>query len=716
MKTLVPLLLLVFSLSASAQVSEVPVATPQYGPAEGDQSRPQAASNGKDFLVAWSDSRVGSSVFATRIKGDGTVLDPMGIPVASPSFGISGSTVVAVLWCGDAYVIVLRGQDFGAGWYTAVVRVDVNGKVVDGPRLVVPEYSTAAATNGSRIMIVSEQNFVVLDDRANLIEERSLGITGAYAWTVTSNGSSFLAVAASYELVNYVRALVVDADGRILHAGTVNASTNNPLAVATSKGYDVLFDDIAKGVVTRFSMSDAGAGDLPSELLAGVNAQAVISSGNGYLVAVRGFSEKEIRIIRGSGSTVLDQSPFVTASGKDGASSPAFAANGADVLFVWNAGTYPGVDVRAVILDNTGHATSPEIDVAQSANLQEAPAIATGGRNDLVAWHETSGIYAARVTAEGIPLDGRGIFLGAGFSPEVVFDGDAYTVAWRDEDEGVQFRRLDASTGTLLGPTISITACALDVQLARDDIGVVAFIIDCRNRLVAQRIGAGGTIEPMVALTSEGVDAADVNAVYNGREWLVAWDALTLTGFIGPVPIFSTKIQAERLLESLTPVDATPVEIATSERDRIYPLVATNGGDFIVAWSYTFQSPFGQTGVYTRSVSAAGELGDPTLLVSGHDLETRSVAWDGGRYAVAYAANRGEYFATYNLMLSHVGVGDQLVISAASPDQHDVALAARPGRPLRAAYSRIAIGPVYGGVPRVFIRDLVYARRRIATH
>lgn len=91
-----------------------------------------------------------------------------------------------------------------------------------------------------------------------------------------------------------------------------------------------------------------------------------------------------------------------------------------------------------------------------------------------------------------------------------------------------------------------------------------------------------------------------------------------------------------------------------------------------------------------------------------------AAVWDGSHYAVAYAQQRED--STFRLMLTHAGVGDQLAISAAAPDQREVALAVTPGRPLRAAYSRVATEPQYGYVPRLFTRDLVYTRRRIAPH
>ncbi|HEX3109392.1 MAG TPA: hypothetical protein VHU41_09895, partial [Thermoanaerobaculia bacterium] len=139
-----------------------------------------------------------------------------------------------------------------------------------------------------------------------------------------------------------------------------------------------------------------------------------------------------------------------------------------------------------------------------------------------------------------------------------------------------------------------------------------------------------------------------------------------------------------------------------------------DGDDFFVAWSNNDLNV--TQGVYSRTIPASGPPSEPILVIAGNDTHVESAAWDGSHYAVAYQARREDGFYAYRLMLTHAGLGDQLVISGAAPDQREVALAATPGRPLRAAYTRIATDPQYGYVSRLFTRDLVYARRRTASH
>lgn len=64
------------------RLREVAVSQPQLGEAERAQTEAAIASDGDSFLAAWSDERISEgrpAVFATRIDGNGKVLDPTGI-------------------------------------------------------------------------------------------------------------------------------------------------------------------------------------------------------------------------------------------------------------------------------------------------------------------------------------------------------------------------------------------------------------------------------------------------------------------------------------------------------------------------------------------------------------------------------------------------------------------------------------------------------------
>jgi hypothetical protein len=248
------------------------------------------------------------------------------------------------------------------------------------------------------------------------------------------------------------------------------------------------------------------------------------------------------------------------------------------------------------------------------------------------------------------------------------------------------------------------SASASSYFLGRDAAGLVLFYTDVFN-VKAQRVGISGAIGPAVTVATAS-DLQAVSAAWNGNEWLVVWNDLTWQSPTIGLPFATVKVKAVRLLESLTPVEATPMEIGDS-LPGARPLASTNGDDFLVAWSTS-------TDAHARTVSKTGTLGDTTLLANG-SAQVKSVVWDGEHYAVAYAIAGGS-FARQTLMLTHAGVGDQLVISGAAPYQYEVSIAATPGRPLRAVYTRIAAEPQYGYVWRVFSRDLVYARRRIVPH
>jgi hypothetical protein len=714
MKTLASLLLFL-TISASAQVREVPVSTAQLGPADMAQEYPQVGSNSSDFLAAWTDNR-GSWMYAARIRGDGTVLDPTGIPLPS-TLGAITLRVIAVVWCGNAWVIVISGQDaYTQRSFTAVSRIDADGKVIEPPRTVVWEQAWAAASNGSRIIVVTgSANITVLDDRANFLDAWPTGVPGAYEWTAVSNGSTFMAVASNYDgRKNWVSAITMDSTGHVKTNTVVALTAQKTIAVPAGDGYSVLYTDVPSGDLMRFSITNGVAGGV-SDLAPHLDALAGAPTDTGYVVAAETVGDRELNLVHGTDAATIDGQRYITSNGGAIAAWPVLASNGRDVLFVWMKNLETTTDLRGVIVDSNGEAKSEAFDVTQSAAQQQYPAIATGGPNDLVAWQERGGIYAARVTQEGLPLDGRGIEISQSLgAPQVIYDGTSYVVAWKPvDDSSIHFHWIDPATGESVGSTVTLNGCVTAFFLGRDSIGLVAFITDCNGRLYGQRIGTAGPIGPQVNISPAGVGAGVLSAACNGKEWLVTWEKPTLLPWFGFLPRYASTTYAQRLLLSLSTLDVQPIEIAASSVEEIGGMVATDGQDFAVVWSYFFNAPpNGQLGIYARSVSASGVAGEPQLFVAGTDLQSRSLVWDGNRYTVAYASPRESNYPGWDLLLTHIGASDRVAISSASPNQSDVSLAVAPGRPVRAAYDRIALEPAYGGAWRVFIRDLVQTRRR----
>jgi hypothetical protein len=100
-----------------------------------DQARPAAASDGQDFFVVWEDARnVYDDIFGARIDNDGTVLDTLGIAVASASLAQENADVV---FDGDRYAVVWQDKRAGGNYNIHLARVTPDGAVLDPSSVLV---------------------------------------------------------------------------------------------------------------------------------------------------------------------------------------------------------------------------------------------------------------------------------------------------------------------------------------------------------------------------------------------------------------------------------------------------------------------------------------------------------------------------------------------------------------------------------------------------
>lgn len=87
--------------------------------------------NGKEFLVVWTDSHGGVAapdIWGARVKEDGTRLDPGGFPIgAAPGM----QRTPAVTWTGRRFLVVWGDMRGGSGWDVYGARVRSDGRVDD---------------------------------------------------------------------------------------------------------------------------------------------------------------------------------------------------------------------------------------------------------------------------------------------------------------------------------------------------------------------------------------------------------------------------------------------------------------------------------------------------------------------------------------------------------------------------------------------------------
>src|SRR4029077_15522368 len=131
-------------LTVAAAVAEVsgerPISEPAYGPPPGQRYGAAAASDGRDFLVAWVDTQRNRGntghQYATRMNAAGEVLDPLGIrlPTISPR-----NYRVDVVFLGDAYLVYWNETSPPSPYATALMgaRISRDGILLDSaPRML----------------------------------------------------------------------------------------------------------------------------------------------------------------------------------------------------------------------------------------------------------------------------------------------------------------------------------------------------------------------------------------------------------------------------------------------------------------------------------------------------------------------------------------------------------------------------------------------------
>src|SRR5262249_2832550 len=147
--------------------------------------------------------------------------------------------------------------------------------------------------------------------------------------------------------------------------------------------------------------------------------------------------------------------------------SPAVASNGRDYLVAWSqwSGTRDlFMDLYAARVSGAGVLLdSPAFLISSRPSLEGAPSIASDGTNYLVAWaglYAPSFVSAKRVTSAGVVLDPNGITLTASTnqptSPAVAFNGRNYLVVWSEYEPSLG--------ADIFGTRVAIDGTVLDAS------------------------------------------------------------------------------------------------------------------------------------------------------------------------------------------------------------------------------------------------------------
>jgi hypothetical protein len=161
------------------------------------------------------------------------------------------------------------------------------------------------------------------------------------------------------------------------------------------------------------------------------------------------------------------------------------------------------------------------------------------------------------------------------------------------------------------------------------------------ERLFASRLSTSGQIldaEPLL-LVDRSYYSTRAAVASNGSDFLVAWS--------------DTDIKAKRVTGSGRIVDEIPIDV-TGPYDsggHGYPEIASNGSDYLVAWRFAFSYELSHPGptLVAARVSARGKVLDETPLIL---LRAPGVAYTENIHSVAVSSNGSSYFVTSHLRSS----------------------------------------------------------------
>ncbi|UCF81247.1 MAG: hypothetical protein JSV08_02195, partial [Acidobacteriota bacterium] len=335
------------------------------GPASGNQSSPSVASNGTDYFVAWRDNRsgTGGDIYGARVASDGTMLDPMGIPIYTAAGNPRNPSAAS------------NGTDYFVAWD--------NGNNI---------YGTRVAPDGT----VLDPSGIAISTAANDQQYPSVASNGTdyfVAWHDDRSGTDW-----------DIYGTRVASDGTVLDPTGIAVSTaandqEYPSVASNGTDYFVVWEDRRNGggpdiYGARVRASDGllldgppDTGGIPVSTASGGQYEpSAASNGTDDYVAWEdgrnwGTTWSDIygARLRASDGLLLDGPPetggIAVSTAADWQVYPSVASNGTDYFVVWEdegPNDIYGARVASdgTVLDPTG------IAVSTAANDQEYPSVA----------------------------------------------------------------------------------------------------------------------------------------------------------------------------------------------------------------------------------------------------------------------------------------------------------------------------------------------------
>lgn len=664
------LLLAILSLGA-----EVPLGTPALRPAIGNQTLLGVASNGRDFLALWNDTRVAGPthrpvLYAGRVDAAGHAVEPNG------GHQIADAEDGRLIWDGSRYLLIYF-PNIGA---PTLQPLDDDGNAA-GPstKMDLGAPARAFATNGRNFLTVQLQGQVWLNalDGSVIWKEFIGQPTDVSDVDVLPNGDyRFVALAQ-----RRVTLVTVDGTTGFLKESRTLAANADHMAAAFGNGR--VFVAWTEGTLAKAEIVDVTT---PAQFATGADGAAVSAGWDGHQFAVALATPDALRIARiNAGGSVLDVVP-------DGPTrNVRFARSATDVLMAGDV--FNGMDFDVVARASQSFddlAAAQQRAIATSASAQVRPRVADGG---LTFWHEDDALMAQQ--PGGTPaIAGPNVDIGVGHgasSDLVVW------VAGSLLDPRIVAKRV-AFDGTPIGRDPIVLADSKDSlpslpAVAYDGTNFLVVWGDNLGELHAVRVAQDGRVldaQP-IALTNFGfhnTSAGATHVVWSGTNFVVAWlDTTYQLSAISPAPPVPVRVEIMSVSAAGQPL--APPAVMQEGYGLNGVGLAANGSGVELVW--------GARCIERLSLhndgTPAGTIRELACVGTSFDL---GLAWDGREYVSVWSDGN----VVKGLRLD--ADAEPFLVSALASQPSIAASAA--GATI--AYVRLATEPPYGAAPRVFTRTI----------
>jgi hypothetical protein len=405
--------------------------------------------DGTRYWLSYIDEA--ATVRAVRVGADGTVVDPIGIEVATVSGHVDPLYRTGIaLACADDHVLVTWSTpiafDPDSPHRAWVARVALDGTVLDpgGVEIAATQFVTGSGAQiGSPIACGAGQCLVAWR------HERE--------WAGTARATRIVdATELDPEGIDVITSPAAQIGAAAAHAGDRTFAVWNDSRPASADSGDRPL---------RGSILDPGLDSLASVELGqeptcpgfgiGDREPAVAASGTSFLAAWHGACRNgdiHAQVIDPQGQAVAPT--FKLSSGQPKERQPAAASDGAGFFAAWNS----GASIRARLLDADGTLLGP--DSFEVAARGASAVAAFDGANYVLVYQLASNLHAARVSTDGDVLDPQGIPIATESAREqeqsMACGGGECLIAWRRGTATGTMSRILATRlapdGTVLDP------------------------------------------------------------------------------------------------------------------------------------------------------------------------------------------------------------------------------------------------------------------------